>query len=191
MIHDIELTDRLQQLPTISFDGPVYRATGLNSDPSIFSSRGGRWAPPDGSDGSFSILYTSSEQHGALAELASYLSLLNPVPRKPLRVHQLEVATENSLKIVVGDFVDLGIEPQRYMERNYLQTQLVGAAINFLGFDGFLAPSARWGCDNLMLCDGNYPQDSKLDVITYEDFGYDVWSELSTVNALFAREEPR
>lgn len=59
MIHDPELLDLIQRLPRSAFDGQVFRTTGLKADPTAFSTNGGRWAPPDGTDGSCSILYTS------------------------------------------------------------------------------------------------------------------------------------
>ena len=98
MIHDPKLIQIIEKLPRRSFDGQVFRATGQNADPTAFSSNGGRWAPPDGAEGGCSILYTSIERNGALAEVASYLSLLTPVPKKPLVVHTLDVAPEKALE---------------------------------------------------------------------------------------------
>ena len=109
MIHDPELIQMIQGLPRRSFDGQVFRATGRNADPKAFSSSGGRWAPPDGAEGGCSILYTSTERNGALAEVASYLSLLTPVPTKPLVLHTLDVAPEHSLEFAIGDFEAFGI----------------------------------------------------------------------------------
>jgi RES domain len=45
----------------------------------------------------------------------------------------------------------LGVERNRYQEILYTRTQEIGDAAYFLGFDGILAPSARWACLNLVL----------------------------------------
>ena len=179
MIHDPKLIRLIQELPRRTFDGQVFRATGQNADPKAFSSNGGRWAPPDGAEGGCSILYTSTERNGALAEVASYLSLLTPVPTKPLVVHTLDVAPENALELAIGDFEGFGIDRAKYFERNYQRTQLIGAAINFLELDGLLAPSARWECENLMIFESNYKLDLKLEVISSEMISYEDWQALS------------
>ena len=175
MIHDRELIEQIQKLPRHAFDGHVFRTTGLDADPTAFSSSGGRWAPPDGANGSCTILYTSVERDGALAEVASYLSLLTPVPKISLAVHKLEVAPHNTLKLAIGDFENFGIDRASYTERNYRRTQIIGAAINFLELDGLLAPSARWDCDNLMIFGDNYLPDAKLDVVSSETVDYENW----------------
>jgi hypothetical protein len=74
MIHDPDLLDRLSVLPTERFEGPVYRATGLSTDPTAPSISGGRWAPPPEADAGNFVLYTSLERDGALAELCSFLA---------------------------------------------------------------------------------------------------------------------
>ena len=180
MIHSPELIEQILRLPTESFDGAVFRATGANADPTAFSTTGGRWAAPEGFEGGFSILYTSLERNGAVAEVASYLSLLTPVPRKPLKVHELGVSVEKALKIVVADFPALGIDPKSYDQRNYDRTQIVGAAINFLEMDGLLAPSARWVCDNLMIFANSHSLDARLTVERTEDVHFDEWSALTS-----------
>ena len=53
MIHDPELLDAIAALPVDSFDGSVFRATGLAADPTVFSYSGGRWAPADEEEGGF------------------------------------------------------------------------------------------------------------------------------------------
>ena len=82
--------------------------TGKNADPTAFSTNGGRWAAPGIEDGGFAILYTSLEENGAIAEVASYLALLTPVPRKSLRLHTLEVSISRALKVAEADFEALG-----------------------------------------------------------------------------------
>ena len=50
----------------------------------------------------------------------------------------------------------------RYGERDYAQTQNIGAAIAFLGLDGLITPSARWSCNNLMIFQTNHQPNERL-----------------------------
>lgn len=65
MIHDAELVRKLGNLPTSAFKGTVFRATRAGQDPLAASIQGGRWAPPN----EVSVLYTSLERDGAIAEV--------------------------------------------------------------------------------------------------------------------------
>lgn len=176
MIHDPELLDHLSTLPVESFDGKVHRATGVSADPTAASSNGGRWSPPD-----VSVLYTSLEPDGALAEVASYLALLTPLPRKPLRLHEIETATNCTLRFLRSDFPALGLEEELYGLRDYAVTQRIGAAINFLGYDGLISPSARWNCENLTIFVDNHPLDNKLNVINSKDVDWQDWAKANSI----------
>ncbi len=79
MLHDSELLDALSRLAPEPFDRRVYRATGVNADPTAASASGGRWAPPSSRGEGISVLNTSLDRHGAITEVAAYLSLLDPV----------------------------------------------------------------------------------------------------------------
>lgn len=178
MIHDPALLDFLSSLPRESFDGSVYRVTSKSADPTAFSYSGGRWAPPELNEGSCAILYTSMEESGAIAEVASYISLLTPVPTKQLQAYKLSVGASKTLRLGVGHLPDIGMSPSEFPQRNYAQSQLVGAALNFLGLDGLIAPSARWDCDNLMIFQSNHSLESKLEVVSQREVPFQEWSSL-------------
>lgn len=164
MIHDQHLLDRLDALPVEPFDGIVYRATPGTRDPTAASSNGGRWSPVD-----VSVLYTSLERDGALAEVVSFWSLLSPLPSKPVRIHEIETATRRTLRLARTAFPAFGLDDDHYGLRDYDLTQRIGAALNFLGMDGLISPSARWNCENLTIFTENHPLDSKLNVRAHED----------------------
>lgn len=180
MIHDPALLDFLSSLPQDSFDGAVHRVTRKTADPTAFSYSGGRWAPPELNEGSCSILYTSMEEKGAIAEVASYLSMLTPVPTKSLQAYTLSVAASKTLRLGIGSLRDVGISPSAFPQRNYAKTKLVGAALNFLGLDGLIAPSARWNCDNLMIFQSNHSLDAKLEVASNREVPFEEWSSLTS-----------
>jgi hypothetical protein len=71
----------------------------------------------------------------------------------------------------------LGIKPENYGELTYARSQEIGDAAFFLGFDGILAPSARWPCQNLILfLDRLEPHD--LTVVASEHVDWTAWRTL-------------
>ena len=176
MIHDQGLVDQLSVLAVERFDGDVFRVTGASADPLASSSNGGRWAPP-ANGGEVSILYTSLERDGALAEVVSYLAMLTPLPTsKPLKVSRLGVSTSRTLRIARVTLERLGVDIVQYGERDYRRTQNIGAALAFLGLDGLIAPSARWACDNLMIYTANHLLTERLELIESELVEWGSWA---------------
>ena len=52
------------------------------------------------------------------------------------------------------------------------RSQEVGAALNFLGFDGLIAPSARWPGENLMIFGDNHGLDCELTADNQEEMNW-------------------
>lgn len=173
MVHDPELLDRLDGLPKHPFGGQIYRATRLSLDPLAASYNGGRWMPPD----SAAILYTSLERSGALAEIAYHWGLLTPLPTKPVVVHRLKVKVHRTLRLIRGDIASLGVTDAEYLKVNLPRTQAIGAAVEFLGCDGLLAPSARWDCENLMLFPDRMSANATLDLVDSETVDWITWAK--------------
>jgi RES domain len=176
VIHDQGLLDRLSALATERFDGEVFRATSVSADPVAFSFNGGRWSPPARDAVEVPVLYTSMERNGALAEVVSYLTLLTPLPSKPLKVSRLGVSTTKTLRLARAGLDGLGVDMVQYGERDYGQTQRIGAALAFLGLDGLIAPSARWSCENLMIYQSNHVGNQQLEVIEEEQTDWRAWA---------------
>ena len=177
MIHDQGLADRLSALRTERFESEVFRATRVGADPTAPSISGGRWAPPPQGDPGVHVLYTSLERDGALAEVASFLAGLTPVPGpRAIKVTRLAVSTARTLRLARADLADFGIDSGRYGERDYAQTQRIGAALAFLGFDGLIAPSARWDCDNLMIFTENHALAERLEPVAEEEIEWREWA---------------
>jgi RES domain-containing protein len=173
---DQRLTEKLSQFRQTAFEGSVFRATGRSFDPTAASLNGGRWAPRPNDELGFPVLYTSLERDGALAEVASYLALLNPMPSKPLALHELSVTTSKTITVAMGDLENLGVDRNRYGERNYERTQMIGAAINYLGLDGLISPSALWNCSNLTLFMDHHALREKLEVVRSEEIDWLAWA---------------
>lgn len=173
MIHDPDLLDRLDALPKESFDGEAFRATRMSLDPLAASYNGGRWMLRDAA----AIVYTSLVREGALAEIAFHWSQLNPRPTKPVVVHRLRVVAHRTLRLIRADLATLGVPDSVYKDVNLSRTQEIGAAVEFLGCDGLIAPSARWGCDNLMLFPERMGGDATLELIHSETVDWIAWAK--------------
>ena len=178
MIHDPNLLDRLSEFHSERFEGEVFRATRKSADPVAASISGGRWAPPPDGEAGHSVLYTSLERDGAIAEVASFLAQLTPIPGPcQIKVTRLAVSTSHTLRLVRSDLAALGVDMARYGERDYGRTQEIGAALVFLGFDGLIAPSARWSCDNLMIFGVNHALPKTLEAVDEEQVEWRAWAQ--------------
>jgi RES domain-containing protein len=167
----------LAALATTAFRGQVFRATPVSADPLAPSVRGGRWAPPKRAGSKTSVLYTSLDRNGALAEVCSYLVLLAPLPSvRLLKLSRLETSTSRTLRLARADLATLGVDLTRYGERDYARTQEIGEACVALGLDGLIAPSARWPCDNLMIFTENLAPDERLQVVDSEEVEWRAWA---------------
>ncbi len=182
MIHEQRLVDRLSQLPTERFSGEVFRATGISVDPTAASINGGRWSlPPDSDQGTY-VLFTSLEQNGALAELCSFLATLTPIPRaRSIRVTKISVTTSKTVRLSKAELTQLDVDLERYGQRDYTRTQSIGAALAFLEFDGLIAPSARWSCDNLIIFMGNHALTERLEIVDSEEVEWRSWAQANGV----------
>ena len=87
------------------------------------------------------------------------------------------------MKLVRADLAALGVPENNYAGVNMSRTQEIGAAVEFLGCDGLIAPCARWACDNLILFPDRMGMDATLEVVTSEAV---VWATWATAHGLLA-----
>lgn len=172
MLHDADLLRRLEAMPQEPFAGDTFRATRLGLHPLAASFNGGRWMPPDAA----AVLYTSLAREGALAEIAFHWSRLTPLPTRPVLVHRLRVASRRTLCLLRADLSALGVAEDAYAGINLPRTQAIGAAVDFLGCDGLIAPSARWPCDNLMLFPDRLGEGAALELVSSETLAWAPWA---------------
>lgn len=172
MIHDPDLLDQLDALPKEAFDGEVFRGTRQSLDPLASSYSGGRWMQRDGA----AVLYTSLAREGALAEISFHWGQLDPRPTKPVMLHTLRVVAHRTLKLVRADLAALGVPESAYGGVNMPRTQEIGAAVEFLGCDGLIAPCARWNCDNLILFPDRMGIDATMEIVHNEAVDWVKWA---------------
>ena len=153
---DLALLDAIDALRREPVDAEVWRLVRAGRDPTIGSPSRSRWC-----NGAFDVLYTAFEQDGAIAEIHALLSLQPVFPSKSeWFVSKLKVVAAQALRLAdLPTLNRLGVDAARYADRDYGRTQEIADAAYFLGFDGLIAPSARWPCLNLVLFTDRIPPD--------------------------------
>jgi hypothetical protein len=68
-----------------------------------------------------------------------------------------------------------GVPESDYTGVNLPRTQAIGTAVEFLGCDGLIAPSARWPCDHLMLFPDRMGADAQLELVRSETVDWLAW----------------
>ena len=145
---DIELLDILDELDRVSVDDVVWRTVRSGRDPLSGQATGGRW-----DTGQFDVLYTAFEPGGAIAEIYFHLSRQPVFPSKiKFTLNKIQVRTRQTLKFAdLRELQVLGVDKDKYANILYDRTQEIADAAAFLGFDGIIAPNARWSCLNLVI----------------------------------------
>lgn len=155
---DDRLLDLVGAIEGQPFEGTMWRVVRTGRDVLDGSRGSGRWNTSE-----MSVLYGAAEADGAISEIHFHLSRGQSVfpSRMTHDLFQLAVKTTETLVLADMDQLrKLGVEDNRYRELLYARTQEIAAAAAFLGFDGLIAPSARWTCQNIVLF---------LDVIDLEE----------------------
>jgi hypothetical protein len=177
MPSDPDLLRKIASFNSERFAGEVFRVTPLTTNPLAPSVSGGRWAPPALPGREVPILYASLERDGALAEVASYLARLTPIPGpRNLKVTRLSITAGKALRLTLNDLQSLGVDLARYGERDYATTQEIGVAVAGLGIEVLIAPSARWRCENAMLFPANLADGADAAVIDVQEIEWRAWA---------------
>jgi RES domain len=136
-------------VPGVPLSKNVWRITRAGREPLRGSALHGRW----GVSGEFSVLYTSCEREGALAEIGYRLELEPVWPSKiEHTLHELSAECGNVLDLSDMDFLSsLGVDTTKYESLDYSVTSRIASAASFLEFDALLVPCARYPCNNLVL----------------------------------------
>ncbi|MEE9302243.1 MAG: RES family NAD+ phosphorylase [Thiotrichaceae bacterium] len=143
-VHDRELLDFLDALEPEIYTGTVWRTTWKGRDPLLGSRGGGRWSP----DNEFEVLYTSLKKNVSLAELYHHLSTAPVFSSRVVVISQLRVESARVLNINAEKLMSLGVT--KTSAADYQRSQAIGAAANFLGYQGVLVPSVRRDGVNLV-----------------------------------------
>lgn len=131
----------------------------------------GRWNSPEGE---FEILNTSLTDKGADAEFEAFWSLFEQRPDRKALNWTINVRLKRVIELSYEDLESLGIDRVGYSGRDYLRTQEISDALNYLGCDGLIAPSARYDGKNLIVYTRNLDGDCVVDDVDSRAFK---WSD--------------
>lgn len=139
MIYAPEMLDILQDAAVSAWEGTVYRHVFGAHDPVRTNTTGARWNGP-----SVAAIYTSCERETVLAEAEYYMSV-QPVPPKAERVlYTLQVSLASVVNLTRAGVLDrLGVTRPVLCADDHGPCRMIGGAVNWLGHDGLLVPSAR------------------------------------------------
>lgn len=168
---DLSLLDALDAHQGVSFEGDVWRIVREERNPLQGYAAGARWDP-----GTFEVLYTSLVREGALEEIHFHLNRQPVFPSKIRSVlHRIAVRTRRTLRFAdLAAIESLGVSVETFGSLSYERTQEIGDAASFLGFDGIIAPSARWPCHNLVLFTEHFATE-ELAIVSSEAIDWADW----------------
>lgn len=173
-IHDPDLLDALEAMERAPFDGLVWRVTWAGRNPLMGGSGGGRWHPPN----DFEALYASLEEHGAVAEIYHHLSKAPVFSSSHVTLNKLQVSLRRTLIFSdLGALEQTGVDEAAFRRGDPSRTREIGAAARFLDIEGFIVPSARWPCSNLVLFLDRMDHVDLLEVVETRDVNWPAWRE--------------
>ncbi len=170
--HDDRLLDALGALKGEAFSGGMWRVVREGRSVLDGSRGAGRWNPNH-----LSVLYGSTAPDGAIAEIHFHLSQGQSVfpSRMRHRLHELRITTDRTLILAdLAQLVALGVDEANYREMLYGHTREIADAAAFLGFDGIVAPSARWSCETIVLFLDAIPLDN-IEPVTEAPINWNDW----------------
>jgi RES domain-containing protein len=152
MIYPPAMLDILQSAAVSAWKGIVYRHMFGSHRPARGNTTGARWNEPP-----LEAIYTSCERETALAEAEYYLAAQPSRPKAKRVLYTVRVSLKNVLDVTAPGLLDLlGITSAILQNDDQSPCRWIGSAVNWLGHDGLLVPSARRiGGTNLVI----YQQD--------------------------------
>ncbi len=148
--------------------GDVYRVVWADRSPvQGHSGRRGRWNSPEGR---FEIINTALVIEGADAEFEAFWSLFDQRPDRKALNWTLKIQLKRVVELDFNDLEKLGVRRANYKSRDYSRTQEIADALNYLGRDGVIVPSARYDCKNLIIFTQNLDKDCFVDKGESRDF---------------------
>lgn len=169
MIYPPDMLDILQSAAVSAWSGTVYRHMfGLN-EAIHANTHGARW-----NDSGLAAIYTSCERETALAEADYYIGLQPVRPRAKRTLYTIRVSLKNVIDLTAPDLLlQLGITDAVLSSPDHAPCRTIAGAVNWLGHDGLLVPSARRGGGTNLVIYQQDPSTSEFDVIDAEVIAHD------------------
>lgn len=152
MIYPPDMLDILQSTAVSPWSGTVYRHMFGTNLPTHANTHGARWNDPG-----LAAIYASCEPETALAEAEYYISLQPLRPRAKRTLYAIRVSLKNVIDLTASGLLpQLGVSDAVLSSSDHTRCRIIAGAVNWLGHDGLLVPSARRrGGTNLVI----YQQD--------------------------------
>ncbi|WP_085899439.1 RES family NAD+ phosphorylase [Kiloniella majae] len=176
---DNNLIDAIESIDPLPFSSTVWRITRKERDPTQCSRSGGRW-----DDGTFDVLYTSAERHGAINEMKFHLLRGQPIIPSLVSysLYELDVSLDRALKILdINMLEEIGLDTSKYgqlsyenKDKEYPRSQDIAEVAHFLEYDGLVVPSARHQCMNVVIFCDRVPPDT---ISVKKDHGTILWDK--------------
>jgi len=147
VIHDRALLEELEKLSARPWEGAAFRHMFGSYPPDRENLRGARWNPPD-----IPAIYASISRETALAEAQFQIENQPLVPRARRVLYHLRIRLSSVLDLTVpGILPELGVTLDELRSPDHSMCRSVGGAVEWLGHDGLLVPSARADGVNLVI----------------------------------------
>jgi RES domain-containing protein len=142
----LRLLEKLDRYTADPWQGQAYRHLFGEFPPDRPNTRGARWNPPE-----VPAIYTALSRETLIAEV-EYQMGRQPFPPKAKRtIYILEISLQRVISLPRADLPSFEIETELFGTTDYYQTQRIGEAVEWLGHDGLIVPSARAEGDNLVV----------------------------------------
>jgi RES domain-containing protein len=139
MIYPPDMLDVLQSAVASAWSGTVCRHMFASYPPTRSNTTGGRW-----NDVGIEAIYASCERETALAEAQYYIDAQPLRPRGKRTLYTIRVSLKNVIDLTAQHLLsDLGITAAVLSSDDHSRCRTIGGAVNWLGHDGLLVPSAR------------------------------------------------
>ena len=107
-------------------------------------------------------------------EFEAFWSLFEQRPDRKALNWSLKIQLKRVVELNFDDLEKLGVHQADYQGRDYSRTQEIADALNYLGCDGLIVPSARHDSNNLIIFTQNLDADCIIDEDESEEFQWSV-----------------
>ena len=165
MVFDRETIQALEQFTPAPWKGIVFRHMFAAFPPERENRSGARWNPPQ-----TPAIYTSLVRETAISEADYYIGLQPIRPSARRIVYRIEVTLHSVLDLSDSQtLAKLGLNQDSLASIHHSDCRMIGGAVEWLGHDGLLVPSARAEGMNLVIFPNRKTPDYRFEVLDSEE----------------------
>jgi RES domain-containing protein len=161
----LELLEKIRDAP---FEKTVFRHMFGDFSPERENTNGARWNPKD-----TPAVYTSLKREVAIAEADYYIAMQPLRPRAKRKIYKISVSLSSVLDLSDWQTLEtFGLNKKTFDSVDHAPCQAIGGAVEWLGHDGLLVPSARAEGANLVIFPNKQKAGYKFSVLDFEELVY-------------------